>query len=196
MLKQCFTNEKLYKGGFAVILMDVDILEELFDRKILSVLKLFINRQDMKFYLREISKETKIPPATVYRILNKLVALEILTREETKNSKLYVLSDSRKAAFLRELLKLEKNAVGHFVDSVKDMPGLEEVILVGKEESSRANLIMIGEGLDAAHIKKICSDIKEKTDYTVTTFSLNREQYGQMLTMGLYPGTKKVLLRR
>ena len=65
----------------------VDVLEQLFDNKILSVLQLFVENENNQYYLREIAKLTKVSPATTYRILNKLVDLNVLEIQEIKTLK-------------------------------------------------------------------------------------------------------------
>jgi hypothetical protein len=40
------------------------IVEALFDKKIIKILRLFINNPDKTYYLREISRITKVPPAS------------------------------------------------------------------------------------------------------------------------------------
>lgn len=168
----------------------VEILEQLFDTKMLAVLKHFINNEKKQFYLREVAKSTRLPPATTYRILGKLIKLNILKKEEIKNLKLYHLEDNKKTEFLKAVLKIEKRVIDSFVDSVKVLPGVKSIILHGKEQKDRANLLLIGTDIDGNEVKRLCAEIKEKYSFTVSSLSLTEAQYEQMSSMGLFSGDK------
>ncbi|MBU0756947.1 MAG: helix-turn-helix domain-containing protein [Nanoarchaeota archaeon] len=174
----------------------IEILEELFDNKILKVLRHFIANQGQEFYLREIATLTHLSPATTYRILNKLVKNNILRFSELKNNKLYMLEENKTTEYLKSVLKLEKRIVDLFVDKVKNMEGLESIIMHGEEKNNKANLLLIGEGINPSEVKRLCAEIKEKYDFSITSLSLTREQFGQMSAMGLYSGKKKVLFEK
>ena len=103
----------------------VDVLEQLFDNKILSVLQLFVENENNQYYLREIAKLTKVSPATTYRILNKLVDLNVLEIQEIKTLKQYILSKNKKTEFLKTVIKKEKRVVDVFVDRIKSLEGIE-----------------------------------------------------------------------
>ena len=64
---------------------NIKLLEELFDKKVLKVLKLFLADKGNEFYLREIAKLSKVPVASTYRIITKLIALNIIDEKKIKN---------------------------------------------------------------------------------------------------------------
>lgn len=174
----------------------VEILQNLFDSKKIEILRYFIANEEKQYYLREIAKLTKTSPASTYRILNKLVKLDILRMDQIKNLKLYSLNNNKVTEYLKSFLKIEKRIVEGFVDSIKSKSGLQQIIMVGEEKNDRANLILIAESLDQSEIKLLCADIKEKYSFTISTFTLTYEQYEQMHAMGLYPGKKQVLYKK
>ena len=174
----------------------VKILGELFDEKIISVLKTFVREKDKKFYLREISKITKVPAATTYRILNKLVKLELINQTRIKHLKLYQLSENDNTAFLENILKEGKRILQYFVDEIKNIPGVESIVLHGDETEEKANILIIGENINAEKIKPLCAKIKEEQNYTISTLALTKEQFEQISAMGLYSGTKKILFKK
>ena len=175
------------------IMETVDVLEQLFDNKILSVLQLFVENENNQYYLREIAKLTKVSPATTYRILNKLVDLNVLEIQEIKTLKQYILSKNKKTEFLKTVIKKEKRVVDMFVDRIKSLEGIEKIILHGKQTNKKANVLVLGSNVDATQIKLISSEIKEKYDFTILSLTLTNEQYEQMSAMGLYSGEKQVL---
>lgn len=172
------------------------MLDNLFDKKILTILKLFIVDKEKEFYLREIAKQTKVPVATCYRILNKLLSFDIIKLIQIKKFKLYKLADNETTMFLETFLKEEKQILNIFLKKIKELPQVESVILHGKETRDRANILIIGENINSDSIKHICAEIKEKYKFTITPLTLVREQYKQMTSMGLYSGEKRVLFRR
>ncbi len=171
---------------------DRDIIEKLVSPSTLKILKLFVNHDDQRYYLREIAKLTKVPPASTYRILNQLVDITILKVEQIKRFKLYALN-TEKSFFLVDLLQDRKNAVIEFVNTIKEFDGVQMVVLHGKEDKSRANVLVIGTNLDTDSIKRNSVYVSEKYGFNIILLTLTPEQYNQMSSMGLYPGKKKIL---
>ena len=53
------------------------LLGELFDDKLLKIIKFFLMNKDKEFYLQEISKQAGVPIATVFRTIKKLKELVV-----------------------------------------------------------------------------------------------------------------------
>lgn len=168
------------------------IIESLLNPSLLKILKLFINNDDQKYYLREVAKIAKIPPATTYRMLNQLVKAEILTIEQIKTMKLYYLNQDN-TYFLTEVLQDRKSAVQDFVESISAFDNVEMVVLHGNEEKTKANVLVIGKEMDTESIKKNALYISDKYKFNLIILTLTPDQYNQMASMGLYPGKKKIL---
>ena len=83
----------------------VDVLTDLFDKKILSILNTIINDKTGGMYLGEISKAAEVPAATTYRILNKLTNIELIEEKKIKKLKLYKFKRSGKSEFLYNMFK-------------------------------------------------------------------------------------------
>jgi len=195
-MKQCFKNDKVYilASYFKKQMEPQEILTELFDNKVLNILKFFLKDETGEYYLREISRLTKVSPATTYRILNKLVALEILSVKEIKTAKLYSLQQNKSIDFLKNLVEVD--VIQFFVEQASKLENVEEILLLGNKGRTKANLLLLGTNIDTGKIKLLTGEIKEKYDYTINQMTLIREQYEQMSAMGLYPGTKKLLFRK
>ena len=175
---------------------NLKILESLFDSKKLRILKLFYKEKERKFYLREIAKISEVPIATTYRIINKLVSLKLINQIMISRFKLYKLAENENTLFLESFLKEGKRIVQYFIDEVKKIPEVDAVILHGKEEEDKANLLLIGEGIDPNNIKMICGLIKEQYNFTISALPLTKEQFAQMSSMGLYSGKKKIVYKK
>ena len=171
-----------------------EIMENLFDIKIVKILKFFLKNDNGHYYLREISRNTRVSVASTYRILNKLVELTILEINEIKTAKLYSLSNNKIVDFMKTMFEVD--VLQFFIEHASKMIGIQEVLLLGKKEKVKANVLVLGENINKADMKLLTGEIKEKYDFTINQMSLSREQYEQMSAMGLYPGNKKVLFRR
>ena len=171
-----------------------EILGELFDNKILAILRFFLKNDDDEYYLREISRNTKVSPASTYRILNKLVAMNVLLVNEIKTAKLYTLENNKTVDFLKSLVEVD--VVQFFIEQASKLENIDEILLLGVRSKNKANVLILGNNVDTSRVKLLCGEIKEKYDFTINQMILAREQYEQMSDMGLYPGTKKSLYRK
>jgi hypothetical protein len=170
-----------------------DILEQLIDPKIVKILRIFFGNDKKQFYLREVSSLTGVSPASTFRLLNKLVEVKIVSLIHSAKFKTYILADNETTRFLGQLIKREKQILQVLVTKVKSIAGLEEVVLYGTEDKEKANVLLIGKNIPAETVKEVCNSIKEEFSYTINPLVLNREQYEQMNSMGLYPDKKRIL---
>ena len=159
----------------------------------MTILKLFFNSPEKEFYLIEIAKETKVSTATTFRIVGKLTELGVLKKIKIAKFKLYMLNQNENVEFLQSFIREDIQVLKLFINQIKELPNIEAIILHGKESTSRANLLIIGEDIDQAPIKILTGEIKEKYDFTLSYLVLAKEQYEQMSNMGLYSGQKKIL---
>ena len=196
-MERVFINGKVYIGAHIYQIMESQkILEGLFDKKMLTILKLFLKKKEQQFYLKEISKQTKVPLASTHRILNKLVELEIIERTKIKHLKIYKLSDNEKTKYLETVFEEKKTILDEFVDQANNISGIHTIMIYGREEKDKANLLIIGESVDNSLIREIIVKIKEKYNFTITHLVLTETQYQQMAAMNLYPGKKEILLEK
>ncbi len=175
---------------------EASILEELFDRKIISILKVFFSDAGRQFYLQELSRLSKVSMASCSRILGKLSRLQIIGIVKISRFRLYKLQSNKRVEFLSKLFKKDVRVLRIFVEKASAIMGITSIILHGKESNDRANVLLIGENIDPGEVKALCAEIKDKYNFVVSPLSLTDEQYVQMSQMGLYSGQKKVLFER
>ncbi|MBW2985484.1 hypothetical protein KY313_02400 [Candidatus Woesearchaeota archaeon] len=175
---------------------DENLLEGLFDPKSLSILRLFVDNKSNEFYLREIAKKSNVSVTSTFRIIARLKDLKVVDQIMVNKFKLYKLSDNDNAKFLMILLREKSRAIEGFVELAKNVHNIDEIILHGKQENKHASLILIGYDIASGDVKKLCADIKEKHNFTISTLSLGREQFEQMKGMDLFPRVKRLLYRR
>jgi len=196
-METVFINGKLYIEAYILQIMDSQkILEGLFDKKMLTILKLFLKKKDQQFYLKEISKQTRVPLATTHRILNKLLELEVIEKTKIKHLKIYKLKENEKTKYLEAVFEEKKTIIDEFLEQATNIPGIKTIMIYGREEKDKANLLVIGESVDNSLIREIIIKIKEKYNFTLTHLVLTETQYEQMAAMNLYPGKKEIILEK
>lgn len=168
------------------------VLETLFDKKIIKVLRLLINNPEREFYLREIAKITKVSPATTYRILKSLKQLELVQEKKNKYLKLYSANQKNLAMF-SDLLEDKSAAMREFIEFISKVQGVRQTILHGDEEKDKASIIIVGEGANQEYINSKVVEIKERFGFNIIYMFLSPDQYSQMSSMGLFSGKKVVL---
>jgi len=175
---------------------DINILKQLFDKKILRIIDVFLQNKDKQFYLRELSRDANVSPATTYRIVGKLVKAGIIEEIKISKFKIYKIIINEKTKGLSKLLKEEVNPLEIFVEKVKNIEGIDSVILQGKKTNKSVNVLIIGNDNVSKKIKSITSDIKQKHNFNIDFLTLSDLQFRQMTKLGVYSGDKKVLWER
>ncbi|MBR9690353.1 hypothetical protein GOV08_01585 [Candidatus Woesearchaeota archaeon] len=175
---------------------DNSVLEQLFDQKILKLLQVFFSDEEKEFYLREIAQKAGVAPASTFRIINKLVKLNVLELVTVSKFKLYKIKKNKAAEELKKLLSKDKRILDLFVEKVRELPEVRQIILHGKEGKDKANVLLIGEGIDSTFVKSLTYNIKERYKFSISSLTLAEDQYEQMSLMGLYSGEKKTLFLR
>ncbi len=167
------------------------MLSAVLDSKKRAVLEVLLTAKE-EMYLKEIAQRSGVSLASTFRILRGLVQAGLLLRRQWKTSKLYRCPDTGQVQFLRELLWVEYDGVTDFVAAVQDLPGIQSIIMHGEGRKGKANLLLLGEGMDANRLDECCQKIREK-GFELSYLTLTRKQYEQMVKMGLYGGEKRVL---
>jgi len=172
------------------------LLENLFDKKLIQILRLFLNRKDQQMTLLEVSKYTKVSLASTFRIINKLVEIEILQITKIKHLKIYSLAINEKTKYLDAIIKENKTILEEFIEQINKISGIRIVMLHGKHEKDKANILIIGENVESSLVRQVVVSIKEKYNFNITHLVLDEDQYNQMAAMNLYSGRKEILLQK
>ena len=194
-MKMYSKNEKLYqkqnyyKGYEHSFCMDrKEVVIKLIDSKRASILRVLANAKE-ELSLKEVVQKSNVPVASAHRILQELAALQLVLRRVWKTSKVYSIV---KEESLHELFHEEYDGVQEFVQGLELISGIQHLILhkVGKE--GKANIFVLGQDLDSAKIEEACTKVREK-GIDISYLALTKQQYDQMMKMGLYGGEKKIL---
>lgn len=82
----------------------MSIFEELIDDKILKIFRV-ISKDKGYFHLQKISRLSKVPMSTTFRIVNKLLRLGLLEQIKVDKTKLYKIAENEKTKELKEVLR-------------------------------------------------------------------------------------------
>ncbi|MFH2020653.1 MAG: helix-turn-helix domain-containing protein [archaeon] len=82
----------------------MSILSGLIDEKIEKVLTVFVHGKGELFHINKVAKESGVPLATTFRIINGLVSSGFLEIQKISKFKIYKLADNKKTRKLRDLL--------------------------------------------------------------------------------------------
>lgn len=175
----------------------METLAALFDNKVLAILAVLVNDTSGGLYLREISKYSKVPDATTFRIINKLEQANLLDITKIKNLKLYRLKDIPNTHFLFKLMKKEERVLDLFINKVKENMSIDLAILIdGGESNQRASVLLVGDVISSDKVKEIAGEIKINHNFTINPTVLNNESYQGLVNSGQISGNKKVLFSR
>jgi hypothetical protein len=169
------------------------LLEQLFDKKVLQIIRHFLKQPNQQFYLQEITKSTRVPLSSTHRILKKLLALELIKLHKMKAFKLYSWNDTDQAKYLQYILEQKKTVLDRFVEKASLLEGIQMLILHGEATNEQASILTVGTNIDDNALRSLVVKAKEENAFSITSLTLTPEQYNQMAAMGLFPKKKTIL---
>ena len=121
---------------------------------------------------------------------------EIIEEIKISKFKVYKIIINEKTKGLSKLIKEDANPLEIFVEKVKNLEGIDSVILQDKKTNKSANVLIIGNDDVSKKIEGITSDIKQKHKFNIDFLILSDLQFRQMTKLGVYSGEKKALWER
>ena len=168
-----------------------EVLGKLIDNKKSAILQTILHSSE-EMYLKEISNKSSVSLTSTFRILQELVDLEIIQKKEWKTSKVYSCKENPQVEFLKSLFHEEFDGVHEFIERVKNMPSIQSIIQHGNQKKGQANLLILGKDIPTDPLDQKCIELK-KRGFELSYLTLTKDQYEQMVKMGLYSKEKKVL---
>jgi len=162
------------------------MFEQLFGSKTRAeLIKFFLNNPAKCFYVRELTRNTKLQLNSVRRELQNLLSIKLILEEKNKQSvkyKYYRLNPN--SVLIKDLtLLFSKGRVlveDRFVKRIASLGEIKYFALAGRfvdDKKSPTDLIIVGDGLDCVklerRIKKLEKDINRELKYTI----LDLEEY-------------------
>jgi DNA-binding MarR family transcriptional regulator len=174
---------------------ELELLQELFDEKIVKILSIFAKDPDRKFYLTEVTKITNVNVSTTFRILNSLVKKEFVRSVIIGRTRFYHLNNNDKTQKIISLLKFEKketNDLIDFVERMKTISRIKKIILQSKEKNS-AKVILIGDYIPMDRVLRCAQDVKAKNGYDIQYVELTQRQFDGLYNINEFKKNGKVL---
>ena len=160
------------------------LLANLFDKKTIEVLKKLLLKKDI-FYLRDISRETSVSLATTFRIVQKLVSLGLVTKEQQDKFTWYKLL--RDTEIYKEIYALVMGATPDpadlFKQQMKEKFAAAFQAFVTKDKERK--IIVISEMVKQPDADAVISSVAETTGTKLNCMVMTPQFYEQMQTMGL-----------
>jgi len=168
-----------------------EALLSLVDPKKIALLEVLLFSSE-EMYLKEIADKSHVPLASAFRLLQEFTQLGLIKKRSWKTSTIYSCENNEKVLYLKELLTDEYEGLREFVQSMSTIPEIQNIIVHGVQKKNKANVLVIGQGIEPAKIEAVREQLKQK-GFELTYLTLTPEQYEQMSKMGLYSGEKMVL---
>lgn len=156
-----------------------DILMDLFDKKIVSVLDVFLKNSDQRLSLTEVAQTSKNSFATTLRILDKLLNKGFIEISPVGKSKFYKLSRNEKTMVLNRFLQKEDARISEFVEKLKKSPRINTIVLESKTDTS-AKLLIVGNYVPTDIINYAVNEIRKKYNFKIQFVELTDAQYQDM----------------
>jgi len=172
----------------------IDILRDLFDEKIITIINTFLENPDNPLSLTEISKESGVNVATALRIIDKLINKDFVETITIGKSKAYKLKQSEKTLGLYKLLRKDEG-LSNFIDKIKQDKRIKKIILESKTEKG-AKLIIVGSEIPTDKILTTANKIRRDSKFNIDFIEISEKQFKEMERMGLYNLNKKIVWER
>ncbi|MFA5856929.1 MAG: PAS domain-containing protein [Candidatus Pacearchaeota archaeon] len=170
----------------------MEILKEIFDKKIVSILEVFVNEPNRTFTISEISKLAEVNITATFRIIRKLVTKRFIKIKFIGKMKFYQLEKNDNISQLLNFLDKNSKPLESFVEESSKIENVEIIILDNKTKES-AKFFFIGEEINNEKIKKISDKIKDKFDINIDFVILNKVQYESLKNFGNYSLEKNII---
>ena len=174
-------------------MVGADTLKQLFDEKKILVIQHFTKHPTAKHTLSEVVDDTQLPLATTHRILKDLAKKNILDTHKHKHLTTYSLGSSEHANYLAQLLYEQPSVIDQFVANTRSIAGIQQIMLHGKPTDTRANIVVIGTGIDKDAVNQEVATLLEQERYTISHLILEPEQFEMLESMGQFSGKKTTL---
>ncbi|MFH0869208.1 MAG: helix-turn-helix domain-containing protein [archaeon] len=160
------------------------LLASLFDKKTIEILKKLLLKKDI-FYLRDLSRETGVSLATTFRIVQKLMSLGLVTKEQQDKFTWYKLL--RDTDIYREVYSLVMGATPDPADMFKQQlkgrfaAAFQAYMTRDKDKK----IFVISDMVKQADADAIISSVTETTGTKLNCMVITPAFFEQMQTIGM-----------
>ncbi len=169
------------------------LLANLFDKKTVEILKKLLLKKDI-FYLRDLSRDSQVSLATTHRIIQKLVSLGLVTKQQQDKFTFYKIL--RDAPIYQEISNLIFGNIEEPAQVIKkelrDAFGPTLKVYQGRDKDKK--IFVVSEQAKQANVDEITSKIYEQTGMKPTAMVITPAFFEQMHIMGLISKEKLVAI--
>jgi hypothetical protein len=174
---------------------ELEILKELFDEKIMSIIGVFLESPEKQFYLTEIANHAHVNISTTLRILKKLAQAEFVKPILISKFKVYQLETNTKIQALNSILRKEAGPLEEFIEKIKGYSMIKKIVLEEKTKE-KINLMIVGDLLPSWRIDKACEEIEKSHNIKINFLELGERQFKSMKEFNTYNLDKKIIWER
>ncbi|MGB9675381.1 MAG: winged helix-turn-helix domain-containing protein [Candidatus Nanoarchaeia archaeon] len=158
------------------------LLANLFDKKTVDILRVLLLKSS-NFYIRDLAKETGVPLATTFRIVQKLVGLGLVQKKEFEKFVFY--SVNKEAPIYHEVHNLifgtPSDPLELFKKTLKERYGGAYTAYQDKDKK----LFIISDILKEQDVSEIAQFVFNKTEVKPNYILVTRDFFQKMQEMGL-----------
>ncbi len=156
------------------------VLSTLFDEKTISVLKLLLKKKNI-FYLRDLSRESGVSLATVYRIVQKTIEIGLTEKIQQEKYTYYQLKKESEAyKILYEMIIGKPEDLRDTL--AREMPQTTKIYLNKKDKTK---VVIVGNKLNKTKIQQAVDKVSAKAGIRLKVLHISEEQFQEMQEMGL-----------
>jgi predicted transcriptional regulator len=164
-------------------MIDQNLLESIFDEKIIGVIRSLLNQNTEFFSIREIAEKSDVTISTTFRIVQSLESVGFVKKIKRGRIKFFQIQKSSKAyKQLSELFNRKIDIEQQIKSRINDLySNIEVDIHIPKKDKNKLFIVTDAE-LDDFKLNNEVSDIIEKK---VKLMSIEPQQFEKMKKIGL-----------
>jgi len=169
--------------------MKGDILSKIFDPKTVAVIYALLDKKG-RFYLRDLSRESGVSLATAHRIVQKLVAIGMVRKDESDRIKFYEIDRGSDAfrVLAGVLLDKVKTPAEILKDRLGTLHGSEPRIFTDREDGDK--IVVVSSLIDKSNIEDITGFVKEEIGIEINPVLFSNTQFIEMKKAGFVDSRK------
>ena len=165
-----------------------ELVRRLFDNKILNVLSDIQGKNYVA--IRETSRNTELPVASVYRVFKRLNEIGILKKEKIAGKTVYSVDKNNKLYKELESIIPTETPIEHFVNSI-EKEKINQILLLDSGDKT-ASLWIVGNPTKTK-INNTTQKIREKIGFSINAQIFTKEQVENLERLNIRPPIKKIL---
>ncbi len=165
------------------------LLSKVFDSKTVAVIYALLDKKG-RFYLRDLSRESGVSLATAHRIIQKLVGVGMVRRDESDRIKFYEIDRNSDAFGILAGMLLDevKSPAEILKDRLGTLHGSEPRVFIDREDTSK--IVVVSSLIDKGNLDNITGFVKEEIGVAINPVLFSNTQFIEMKKAGFVDSKK------